>query len=81
MLRRRTSRGDHPLGLPLAAQAQTATASAADLSYCAKLQRHLQRISGPRTRGHINHATSSVVRRTSASKATPPRPIPVLSAF
>jgi hypothetical protein len=42
------------LGLPLAAQAQPPTASAADLSYCAKLSDLYLRYLGPEASGHMD---------------------------
>jgi hypothetical protein len=55
------------LGLPLAAQAQTPTASAADLSYCAKLSDIYQRYLGPENSGHIE-TTPNVVGGEAVTK-------------
>jgi hypothetical protein len=50
------------LGLPLAAQAQTPTSSAADLSYCAKLSDIYQRYLGPENSHHMD-TTPNVVAK------------------
>ena len=55
------------LGLPLAAQAQTPTASAADLSYCAKLSDLYQRYLGPESSGHMD-TTPGVVGGEAVAK-------------
>jgi hypothetical protein len=55
------------LGLPLAAQAQTPTSSAADLSYCAKLSDIYQRYLGPENSRHID-TTPNVVGGEAVAK-------------
>jgi hypothetical protein len=55
------------LGLPLAAQAQTPTSSAADLSYCAKLSDIYQRYLGPHTLGRIG-TTPNVIGGEAVAK-------------
>ena len=55
------------LGLPLAAQAQTPTSSAADLSYCAKLSDIYQRYLGPEKSGHFD-TTPNVVGGEAVAK-------------
>jgi len=55
------------LGLPFAAQAQTPTSSAADLSYCAKLSDIYQRYLGSENSGHID-TTPSVVGGEAVAK-------------
>jgi hypothetical protein len=55
------------LGLPLAAQAQTSTASAADLSYCAKLSDIYQRYLGPENSHHMD-TTPNVVGGEAVAK-------------
>jgi hypothetical protein len=55
------------LGLPLAAQAQAPTASAADLSYCAKLSDLYQRYLGPEYSGRMD-TTPNVVGGEAVAK-------------
>jgi hypothetical protein len=55
------------LGLPLAAQAQTPTSSAADLSYCAKLSDIYRRYLGPENSGHLD-TTPNVVGGEAVAK-------------
>ena len=55
------------LGLPLAAQAQAPTSSAADLSYCAKLSDIYQRYLGPENSRHID-TTPNVVGGEAVAK-------------
>ena len=55
------------LGLPLAAQAQTPAASAADLSYCAKLSDLYLRYLGPESSGHMD-TTPGVVGGEAVAK-------------
>ena len=55
------------LGLPLAAQSQTSTASAADLSYCAKLSDIYQRYLGPENSHHMD-TTPNVVGGEAVAK-------------
>jgi hypothetical protein len=55
------------LGLPLAAQAQAPTSSAADLSYCAKLSDIYQRYLGPENSRHMD-TTPNVVGGAAVAK-------------
>jgi hypothetical protein len=55
------------LGLPLAAQAQAPTSSAADLSYCAKLSDIYQRYLGPENSHHMD-TTPNVVGGEAVAK-------------
>ena len=55
------------LGLPLAAQAQTPTSSADDLSYCAKLSDIYQRYLGPEDSHHMD-TTPNVVGGEAVAK-------------
>jgi hypothetical protein len=55
------------LGLPLAAQAQAPTSSAADLSYCAQLSDLYQRYLGPENSGRID-TTPDVVGGEAVAK-------------
>ena len=55
------------LGLPLAAQAQAPTSSAADLGYCAKLSGLYQRYLGPENSGRMD-TTPNVVGGEAVAK-------------